>query len=140
VLLLAFLLATAIVGCASTDQPGPRAIDGVFPTQGDVAALPIRVSDLPGMVRTVSIVAPDGVPDGVSQVPDRDDALYLQWVGGMCDRNAELVVERSGDNLVATVRTERDFGGCRMAGITRTLMLEFTEPVDASAVELDVRP
>jgi hypothetical protein len=74
----------------------------------------------------------------VSQVPGRDDALYVQWIGGMCDRSVVIVVDRAAANLLVTIRTERDFGGCRLAGISRTLMLEFDEPVDASTVALEL--
>ena len=137
-LLLGCLLgALGMAGCGSAEQAGPRAIDGAFPAQGDIAALPVRVSDLPGVIRAVSVVAADAGQEGVTQVPGRDDALYLQWLGGMCDRAAEVVVDRAGAGLLVTISTERDFGGCRMAGITRTLMLELNEPVDASTVALE---
>lgn len=136
-LVLACLLATlGIVGCGSTDEPGPRVVDGVFPAQGDVAALPVRVSDPSGVIRAVSIFAADAGHDGVTQVPGRDDALYLQWMGGMCDRAAEVVVDRAGAILFVTISTKRDFGGCRLMGISRTLMLELNEPVDASTVAI----
>ena len=138
-MVLAILLAATGAGCGSTDQPGPRAIEGVFPAQGDVAELPVRVSDLDGLISTVAIVAPDGLAEGVSQVAGRDDALHLQWIGGMCDRSALVVVDQSPDGVVVTVSTERDFGGCRMKGIPRTLRLELHHPVDLSTVRLDLR-
>ena len=138
-LLLATLLATlGIAGCGPTEATGPRAIDGAFPAQGDISALPVRVSDLPGVIRNVSIVAADAGLEGVSQVPGREDAVYLQWMGGMCDRGAEVIVDRVVAGLLVTISTQRDFGGCRMAGISRTLMLELTEPVDASTVALEL--
>lgn len=74
----------------------------------------------------------------MSQVPGRDDGLYLQWLGGMCDRSVVIVVDRPAADLLVTISTERDFGGCRLAGISRTLMLEFNEPVDASTVALEL--
>ena len=138
-MLLAMLLATVgIAACGSAAPAGPRAIDGAFPAQGDIAALPVRVSDLPGVIRGVSVVAADAGHEGVTQVPARADALYLQWIGGMCDRGAEIVVDRAGTSLVITISTERDFGGCRMAGISRTLMLELNEQVDATTVALEL--
>ena len=138
-LLLGGLLgALGMAGCGSAEQAGPRAIDGAFPAQGDISALPVRVSDVPGVIRAVSVVAADGGQEGVTQVPGRDDALYLQWLGGMmCDRAAEVVVDRASAGLLVTISTERDLGGCRMAGITRTLMIELNEPVDASTVALE---
>jgi hypothetical protein len=137
VLLLACLLAAlGLAGCGSAEQTGPRAIEGVFPAHGDIAPLPVRVSDLLGVIRNVSIVAADPGHEGVNQVSGRDDAIYLQWTGGMCDRSAEIVVDRAGASLLVTISTKRDFGGCRMAGISRTLMFELNEPVDATTVAL----
>lgn len=132
------VLGVALAGCGSDVQPRSRPIDGVFPAQGDVAQLPVRVSDLTGLIKTVSIVAADAGQEGVSQVPGRDDALYLQWIGGMCDRSVVIVVDRPAASLLITINTERDFGGCLLAGISRTLMLEFNEPVDASTVALEL--
>ena len=137
-LLLVTLLATlGVAGCGTPTQTGPRAIDGVIPAQGDIAALPIRVSDLHGLIRTVSIVSVNAVPEGVSQVPDRADALFVHWIGGMCDRSAVLVLDRADGDLLITLTTERDFGGCRMMGISRALMLEFIDSIDASTVSLE---
>jgi hypothetical protein len=111
-------------------------VDGVFAAQGDIAALPVRVSDPSGLIRAVSVVAADAGHEGVTQVPGRVDALDLQWIGGMCDRGAEVVVDRAGTGLIVTISTDRDFGGCRLMGISRTLMLELNQPVDASTVAL----
>lgn len=134
--MLAILLATmALAGCSSTTDPGVRAIDGAFPPGGLVAELPFRVSDVVGLVQTVSLAQPHAA-DGVTQVPGRDDAIYVQWMGGMCDREALIVFDRTVDGLGLRITTERDFGGCRMAGISRTLQLDLSEPVDASTVSI----
>jgi hypothetical protein len=45
-----------------------------------------------------------------------------------------IVLDRTTDGPVLGVTTERDFGGCRMAGIVRTLQLDLSEPFDASTV------
>ncbi len=136
---MACVLATsAVAGCGSAEPPRPRAIDGVFPAQGDVARLPVRVTDLPGVIRAVSIAA-DAGDDGVSQVPGRDDALYVQWRGGTCDRDAEVIVDRIGAGLLVTIRSKHDLGGCFMDFVTRTLMLELNEPVAASTVTLELQ-
>ena len=78
------------------------------------------------------------VEEGVSQVPGRDDALYLLWVGGACDRRVLVTFERTADGPGFTISTERDFGGCRLIGIPRNLMFEFTQPIDASTVSFTV--
>src|SRR5688572_31098435 len=126
--ILAVVLATAAVaGCGSDIELGPRAIDGVFPPAADLQPLPFRVTDRTGLIRALAVVRPDGVAEGVSQVAGRDNALYLAWVGGACDRRAIVVFERRVGRHTFTITTERDFGGCRLRGIPRSLTIEFTQ-------------
>ncbi len=84
----------------------------------------------------VAVVNPGDVIEGVSQVPGRDDALYLLWIGGACDRQVHLVFDWQAAPTLE-LATDHDFGGCRMIGIDRNLMIEFTRPVDASTVVYD---
>ena len=131
---LVLLLATAaIAGCGS---PAPPAIDGAFPRQGDVAQLPFRVVDASGLIGAVSIVNPDSTIEGIRQVDGRADAVDVQWPGGMCDKQVQLVLSRTAGGLSIEVSTQRDFGGCRMAAIMRAIRIEFREPVDASTLVL----
>ena len=130
--LFALVLAiVGLVGCGSATEPGPRAIDGGFPPGRDLQALPFRVADQTGLIRSVAVIDSADFYEGVSQVPGRDDALYLMWVGGACDRRVLITFEQTADAPAFTISTERDFGGCRMIGIDRQLMFEFTGPVDA---------
>ena len=133
--MLAFLLVTAgLSGCSSDSQPGPRAIDGAFPPTAELPQLPFRVTDQTGLIRAIAVVPGDDVPEGVSQVPGRNDALHLQWLGGLCDRRVLIVFAQGADGPAFTVDTEADFGGCRLMGIPRSLVIEFTQPIDASTV------
>ena len=137
--LFAMVLATAgLAGCGSAADPGPRAIDGGFPPRADLQALPFRIADQTGLIKAVAVVDTRAVEEGVSQVPGRDDALHLLWVGGACDRRVLVTFERTADGPAFTIDTERDFGGCRMIGIPRNLMFEFTQPVDALTVSFTV--
>jgi hypothetical protein len=56
----------------------------------------------------VAVVDTGAVEEGVSQVPGRDDALYLLWVGGVCDRRVLVIFERTADGPCFTISTERD--------------------------------
>ena len=133
------LAISALAGCAPTTESGPKVIDGGFPPRGDLPALPFRIADQTGKIRAVTITNDGGVMEGVSQVPERDDALYVHWIGGQCDRRVLVIFEQSVDGPAFTIDTERDFGGCRMVGIPRILMIELTGPVDASTVSLSMK-
>jgi hypothetical protein len=138
--LIALALAiSALAGCAPTTEPGPRAIDGVFPPTAELARLPFRVADGTGTVRKVSLGNPGERMEGIIPVPGRDDALSIIWMGGMCDRRVLVTLDPSAEGMSLNVATERDFGGCRLAGILRHLVLEFSGPVDASTVSLSLQ-
>lgn len=133
--ILAVVLATAgLAGCASNDERGPRAIDGAFPQTQELPQLPFRVTDQTGLIRAIAVVERDDLEDGVSQVTGRNDALYVKWLGGLCDRRVLVVFEHQAEGPAFTVDTEADFGGCLLMGIQRSLVVEFTQPVDASTV------
>lgn len=135
--LFAVVLVTAgLAACESTTEPGPRAIDGVFPPSAELPQLPFRVADGTGLVRAASVGNQGELLEGVRPVPGRDDALSVIWIGGMCDRRVLVTLQGTVDSLALNVATERDFGGCRMAGVFRHLVIEFTGPVDASTVSL----
>jgi hypothetical protein len=137
-LILASVLAWAtLASCESNIQLRSRAIDGVFPPTRDLPPLPFRLTDETGLVQALAVVKPGNLQDGVSPLPGRDDAVYVQWTGGACDRLAMVVFEHGLDGHQFTITTERDFGGCRMIGIPRSLTIEFTQPVDAATVSLD---
>ena len=133
--LLAALLvaAIAIAGCAATPEPVERdPIAGSFPRAGEIAELPYRVWDRTGFVDAVSVIVPGASVDGVSGVPGRDDALLVHWMGGTCDDEVRIVLERTLDGLALSVDTD---AGCGLlAGFGRTLLLEFTAPIDPSTV------
>ena len=135
--ILAFLLVTAgLSGCSADSEPRPRAIDGAFPPTAELPQLPFRVTDQTGLIQGIAVVDPGDIPEGVSQVPGRDDALFLEWLGGLCDRRILVAFAHQADGPVFTVKTEADFGGCRLMGIQRSLVIEFMQPVDAATVSL----
>jgi len=62
------LVSAGLAGCSADIEPGPRAIDGVFPATGELPQLPFRVTDQTGLIRAIAVVNEDDVPEGVSQV------------------------------------------------------------------------
>ena len=134
-------LALTLAGLAAceSNEAGPRAIDGVFLPTAELPQLPFRVADQTGLVRVVSVGTAGQFLEGVRPVEGRDDALSVVWMGGLCDRRVLVTVGGSADGLSLNVATDRDFGGCRMAGVLRHLVIEFTGPVEASNVSLSLR-
>ena len=130
------LVAAAVIvaGCASTPEPSERGpFDGMLPAVGDTPPLPVRVEDRTGQLVAVAIADPGMLEDGVSGVPGRDDALHVQWTGGMCDQRVRILVEPVDDGLSVTLDTDRA-GACLLAGIGRGLLLEFAQNVDPTTV------
>ena len=132
------LAMTTMIGCSAPTAPTARVFDGVFGPVADLPELPYRVADQAGLISSVATVDPLSPVEEVNQVPGRVDAVYLEWLGGMCDRRVAVVFAGSADRSAFRIVTERDFGGCRLMGIPRNLMIEFTRPVDVSAMGFEL--
>ena len=134
---LTLLLATVcLADCGPDTAPGPRTIDGGFPATAELPPLPFRLVDQTGRIQALAVVDPGELPDGVSQAPGRADAVHLLWTGGACDRRVLVTFEGAADEATFMIDTERDFGGCMLLGIRRTLLIEFNQPVDAATVSV----
>lgn len=133
VLILAALLAGCIGG-------GPRVHEITFPDLGGVAPLPVELDDRTGLVQRVELGAFDAPfpeEDPAAQgLPGDPASIVVRWTGGMCDRQVNMRLEEIAGVLVLTAETEREFGGCRLAGISRAITLRFRTPVDASRIDL----
>ena len=136
--LLILLATAALAGCGFRHRAGAACDRRRIPATADLPPLPFRVTDQTGLIRALAVVEPDGVPEGVSGVPGRDDALYLAWLGGACDRLAMVVFDHRVGGHAFTITTERDFGGCQLVGYPRSLVIEFTQPIDASTESLEM--
>lgn len=136
---LALVLGTvAITGCSATAESSPRAIDGVFPMFRPSADVPYEVVDRLGIVRTVSLVDPGDIQDGITPVPGRDDAIYVVWASGVCDRWVLIQLLRTTHGRGLRITTGRELGGCALGQPRRILLIEFSEPIDARALAFSV--
>lgn len=71
----------------------------------------------------------------VANAAGHPEAVLVRWVGGRCDRTWRLWVSRASTDGAAIQLVAGDLAElCRLVGITRTVVLEFREPVDASTV------
>jgi hypothetical protein len=134
---LGLVVAAWLVGCV----PGaPRTHTLTFPGQGDLAQLPVVLDDRTGLVVRIE-PGPGDVPglvddDAAIGLPGDPTAVVVRWLGGMCDKQANLTLEDRQGTLWLSVRTDRDFGGCRLAGISRPITLYFATPVDATRIRV----
>jgi hypothetical protein len=133
------LLGTVVLtGCAATAESSPRVIDGVLPMFRPSADVPYKVVDHLGIVRAVSVVDPGAVQDGITPVPGRDDAVYVVWASGVCDRWVLIRFLRTTHGRGLRVTTGRELGGCALSQPPRVLLIEFSEPIDARTLAFSV--
>lgn len=134
----AALVVAIVVACSPIAS---RTMQLEAPGVGDVLPVRTTITDTTGRLVDAAFVAPgrDVVVQNVQGHPDR---IQIAWLGGMCDRTFEVAIGRSGERMAVAVTTTSGMGGCRMAGIQRTLELTFSQPVAAEAVDVtfDVRP
>jgi hypothetical protein len=118
------------VGCALSI--GARSLQVTVPGDGLRDPLPITLEDRTGWVTGLSLAPPDDVAD-----PNGDPArLVVTWLGGLCDVATRLSLETGPqDTLRLLVRTERH-EGCLLAGVERTVLLEFDRSIAAAQVEI----
>jgi hypothetical protein len=133
--LAAAVLALAIGACESLipDRSGTFTI--VAPAHEFVDELVVDVVNRTGTVTEIGI-ARDQIRDGI--VADAADpaVLVITWLGGMCDVRTTLTVEPTIDTIRIREATEERAGGCRMAGIVRSIAIRFEPPLAPDFVEL----
>ena len=135
------LLAGGLLVLAGCVAGPPRTHSITFPALEDVAALPVVLDDRTGLVQRLE-VGPAELPglvddDGAIGLPGNPMAVAVRWLGGVCDKQANLSLEDRQGTLWLSITTDRDFGGCRLAGIFRPLILHFATPVDASRIHVE---
>jgi hypothetical protein len=131
------LVAAAVLLAGCDSVLGVRTFGVTFPALGDTQALPVVVTDHSLSVTLVDLY-PNGLVlpvDDVASVPGMPNALAIQWLGGMCDKSVAVDV-RQAARLTFTLTTDSDFGGCRLAGIKRILLVQLNRPVAPDDVEL----
>jgi hypothetical protein len=133
------LAATSIVpvvllACSPTTG---RTFNVTMPGRELVQPTSVVVIDQTGLMLSVELPAVNVLPNRANQFRalEGDPAvLIVTWVGGMCDDQTELVFERTPGGFRFVERTDRT-GGCRLAGIGRTLAVRFSAPLSPDLVE-----
>ena len=136
--LLALVLGVvAMAGCSAAES-SPRVMDGIFPMFRPRADVPYRIADHLGIVGTASLVDPGAIQDGITPVPGRDDAIYVAWASGVCDRWVLIRLLRTSHGRGLRVTTGRELGGCALDQPLQVLLIDFSEPIDAQAMAFSV--
>jgi endonuclease/exonuclease/phosphatase (EEP) superfamily protein YafD len=128
---------------ASFADTSPRVADRrfeeTFPAQGDIKALPIVVTDRTGLIRSIELQPGNAPEDGISVMPARPSSLVVSWLGGMCDERVDVAFGTFGPSARVAVSTKRA-GGCLLAGIGRSVILNLDRPIDPRIVEFEEVP
>ncbi len=128
------MLAATLVACLSLP---PYTV--TFPAlRGELDPLPVELLDETGLAVGLEIGELDGFPGDlpdVRAVPDVPNTIAVDWMGGMCDEGTKLTLVALGARLQLTIETERG-GGCRLAGIPRTVHIPFSRPIDAKLIDV----
>lgn len=132
------LLPLAIAACEGTRLPVERSWQLVLPAAAPAAALPVRVVDETGNVKLAELPGgrmPTTEGFGGADIVDGDDRrLLVGWVGGACDRSAEVRVTAEGGAWTVTVTTDVAPGGCDALGIGRAVILDVAVALDPGSV------
>jgi hypothetical protein len=134
---IAMVVALALAACdAGTKLPVVRTWQLQLPPVDAAPALLVTVADETGAVKLAEL-AGDRMPmtdgfGGVELVDGDPTRLLVGWVGGMCDRSAEVRFVRDGASWVVRVTTDVAPGGCDAMGIGRAVILDLA---DGAAVD-----
>jgi hypothetical protein len=131
----------ATLGCSLVQ----RTYEVTFPARNNgglgIDALPVRLVDSTGLIIGFQQASPGpdqrGWLEGVAVFPGDPPALVFTWLGGACDRDVSMTVGGTASSLLVTIQTNREAGGCRLVGITRSVLLELNAVVDPANVTFE---
>lgn len=131
------VLATILLAGCTLLARQPSTFDLTLPGVMNLRPLPVRLFDHAGTITRLELAVdgplrPPAVGDDTFAigVPGRPNAVFVAWLGGMCDEQVQI--EYTGSDATFTVTTTRQQGGCRLAGISRSVIVVFATPVDVS--------
>lgn len=101
---------------------------------GEYPGLPITIVDRGGIVVGVEEATVDFGTDPITSPPGRPNAIVYQWVGGACDRDGRIDIDRTDGSITLLRIVEETGTSCTLQGIGRSIVIEFREPVDPATV------
>jgi hypothetical protein len=130
-------LATLLLaGCSLLERPP---FETTLPALNDLPPLPVRLIDNSGTITALEapILQPGPPPGGpldnfAVAVPGRPNRVFVVWLGGLCDERVDI--EYTGGDTTFTITTLSAQGGCRLAGIRRSVIVTFASPISAETL------
>jgi endonuclease/exonuclease/phosphatase (EEP) superfamily protein YafD len=107
-----------------------------FEAFGDRAALPVAIEDRTGLLTAVEPTLLGDSMTPVRRHPDRPNTLVVSWVGGVCDERVQVAVVPVGPAVHVAVKSHPNCA--LLAGVERSLALEFQLPLDPSLMTVEV--
>jgi hypothetical protein len=135
--------AVLVLGPGKWEAPTPGHFEAWLPGGRDVSAMTVQLTDATELVLAMSPGGRGG-PDGVANVPGTSDKLTVTTVSGFCDDYLQLTFRRAqpGYELIATTASSPANGGSHcsfLMGISRTVTLTVSTPIDATDVQYEAR-
>ena len=127
-------LSVALAILPSTPRYGTGPIYLLLPGEANGRSLPIAVVDQTGHLLGANAAIDPFTSSGVHAVPGYPRRLRLFWLGGLCDRSANLRLSNDGTRLHIAVDTFAQGTGCLLMGVGRTVDLHFDSVVDPAGV------
>ena len=127
---IAILGVLAVVGCSVFS----RTFDFSIPAEGNRDALPVVLHDETGQVAALGEAPANAIPvldNGLLTLRDNPNALVIHWTGGVCDTGA-LITATGSDQLTFTLKITTRPGECILIGVSRSVLVLLTHPVDMS--------
>lgn len=118
-----------------------RSFELTLPAPGELGdPLPVILTDATGMVVGVEEPGLMAFDPGSKAVllPGEHNAVYVSWIGGLCDERVRLRLEDRQGALWLVGATERAPEGCRAAGVGRAIVIRFTLPIDVDRFTVEV--
>ena len=129
---LALALAVALNAC------GVRTFETIITLGHGDLPLPVSLLDRTGLVVGIAESHEAGLEDGISR---RDGGLVYLWVSGLCDEHVFLTLEAAADGYRLRARTEASRDVCRLAGVTRQIIITTAVSIEpGSVVVLEDQP
>jgi hypothetical protein len=123
-----------VTACA----PGARTFAVAFPPDGDIAEVPIVVTDETGLVTNVEETPAVERPvkdEFMRTIAGSPNSLIVQWLGSGCDGTVAIAVRTPGVSI--RVASSRNPGVCNAVAIRRAVLIGFSRPVDVSRTSVE---
>jgi hypothetical protein len=135
-------LVTRIEVPAGSSDRGPVTVEVIDGPDMLAGARPVTASDLVGVTWTERAGSDWVIDVELAPVPGSDDEIVVRWLGGMCDEVWRLEVYGAFEGHKSSLFPYQVNGpdSCRMAGITRTIVVRYRNPMSVEDIGVIQNP